>query len=197
MVDIRPADPAHIARLAEVLGGSFVTEPMMAWPLGGQSDDLSERSVQAYAAYLAPLVDAGLVWETVDGHGALVLVPPDQTDVWDAALAQVDQLTAHVAVDDERQRHERLWAWVASRIPPEPAWHLDSVGVEPGWQGHGIGSALIAFAIAQTVNSDAAMILETGSPRNVPLYMRHGFRIVDEADSPEGGPHVWFMRRDP
>ena len=29
------------------------------------------------------------------------------------------------------------------------------------------------------------------------FYERHGFRVVEEADPPEGGPHVWFMRRDP
>jgi hypothetical protein len=44
--------------------------------------------------------------------------------------------------------------------------------------------------------SNAAVILETGTPRNVPLYESLGF-VVEEADPPEGGPHVWFMRRDP
>ena len=28
--------------------------------------------------------------------------------------------------------------------------------------------------------------------RNVPLYERLGFEVVEEADSPEGGPHVWL-----
>jgi hypothetical protein len=41
------------------------------------------------------------------------------------------------------------------------------------------------------------MVLETGTQRNVPLYQRLGFHVVEEADSPKGGPHVWFMRRDP
>jgi hypothetical protein len=30
----------------------------------------------------------------------------------------------------------------------------------------------------------------------VPLYERFGFHVVEEADAPEGGPRVWFMRRD-
>jgi predicted N-acetyltransferase YhbS len=99
--------------------------------------------------------------------------------------------------DDGGLRHERFWEWVASKIPPEPLWHLDSVAVEPGWQGRGIGSALVEFGLEQTRESSAAVILETGTPSNVPLYERLGFHVVEEADPPAGGPHVWFTRRDP
>ena len=59
------------------------------------------------------------------------------------------------------------------------------------------GSALIEFGLEQARESGTAMVLETGTQRNVPLYQRLGFHVVEEADSPEGGPHVWFMRRDP
>jgi ribosomal protein S18 acetylase RimI-like enzyme len=197
MVEIRQADPRRIARIAEVLGRALVTEPMLTWPLGGRSDDLEERCIRAYALYIGPLLDEGLVWETADGHGALVLVPPAQSGVWDEALTQVDDSTTRDVTDDGGRRHERFYGWVASRIPPEPLWHLDSVAVEPGWQGRGIGSALVAFGLQQTRDSNTAVILETGTARNVPLYERHGFHVVEEADSPEGGPHVWFMRREP
>ena len=197
VVEIRPADSSRIARIAEVLGRAFVTEPMMTWPLGGRSDDLEERCIRAYVLYLGPLLDEGLVWETADGHGALVLVSPGRTGVWDDALAHVDDARTHDVTDDGGLRHDRFWGWVASKIPPEPSWHLDSVAVEPGWQGRGIGSALVEFGLERTSESNAAVILETGTPRNVPLYERLGFHVVEEADAPEGGPHVWFMRRDP
>ncbi len=39
--------------------------------------------------------------------------------------------------------------------------------------------------------------LSTGTRRNVDIYGRSGFRVVDEADAPGGGPRIWFMRRDP
>lgn len=170
----------------------------MTWPLGGRSGDLEERCIRTYAQYLGPLVDAGLVWETTDGHGALVLVSPDGGEVWDDALRHVDDdSTTDDLTDDGGLRHERFWGWVASKIPSEPLWHLDSVAVEPGWQGRGIGSALIEFGLEQTRETNTGCVLETGTSRNVPLYERLGFRVVQEADSPDGGPHVWFMRRDP
>lgn len=197
MVEIRPADSSRKAHLAELFGRAFVTEPMMTWPLGGRPDDLEERCIRAYGRYLEPLMDLGIVWESADGHGALILVPPGQADAWDEALAQVDDAIAQDESDDGGRRHHGLWEWVASRIPSEPLWHLDSIAVEPGWQGHGIGSALIEFGLEHARERNVAVILETGSVRNVPLYERHGFRVVEEADPPEGGLHVWFMRRDP
>jgi ribosomal protein S18 acetylase RimI-like enzyme len=197
VVEMRPADSSRIAHIAGVLGRAFVTEPMLTWPLGGRSDDLEERCVRAYALYLRPLLDAGLVWETADGHGALVLVSPEQADVWDDALTHVDDSTTHDMTDDGGLRHARFSEWIASKIPTEPLWHLDSVAVDPGWQGRGIGSALVEFGLERTRASNTAVILETGTQRNVPLYQRFGFHVVEEADSPEGGPHIWFMRRDP
>ena len=196
-MEIRPADPSRKAHVAAVMGRALGADPMMTWSLGGRSDDLEERCVRAYELYLQPLIDAGMVWESADGHGALVLVPPARAEVWDDALAHVDDSETHDVTDDGGRRHEMFWAWIAARIPPEPLWHLDTVAVEPGWQGRGIGSRLIEFALKQASQSDVAMVLETGTPRNVPLYQRLGFHIVEEADSPEGGPRVWFMRYSP
>ncbi|MGH3458761.1 GNAT family N-acetyltransferase [Aeromicrobium sp.] len=197
MAEIRPAGSSRRAHLAELFGRAFVTEPTMTWPLGGRADDLEERCIRAYGRYLEPLMDLGIVWETADGHGALILVPPEQDGAWDDALAQVDDALAQDVTDDAGGRHHRLWGWIASKIPPEPLWQLDSVAVEPGWQGHGIGSALIEFGLEHARDSNLAVILETGTQRNVPLYERHGFQVVEDADPPEGGPHVWFMRRNP
>jgi GNAT superfamily N-acetyltransferase len=127
----------------------------------------------------------------------MVLLAPDSGDVWDEALDHVEDGSEHTVTDDDGGRHERLWEWVAMKASSDSCWHLDSVGVEPGWQGRGIGSALIQFALGQARATNHPMLLETGTPRNVPLYQRVGFDIVEEDDAPEGGPHVWFMRFEP
>jgi len=196
MVEIRPADSSRLAHVAEVIGRAFVTEPMMTWGLRGPTETLEERCIRFHELFLEPLVDRGIVWESSDGHGALVLVPPEEAGALDNALA-IDDSKTHQVTDDGGRRYELFWEWVGSNIPREPLWHLDSVAVRPGWQGRGIGSALIEFGLEHARESGTAMVLETGTQRNVPLYERLGFHVVEEADSPEGGPHVWFMRRDP
>src|SRR5215469_1180740 len=196
MMEIRAAEPSRLAHIAEVIGRAFVTEPMMAWPMGGRTDDLEERCIRCHAQFLEPLMGRGIIWESTDGRGALVLVPPEQRDALEDALHLDDSRTQNV-FDDGGRRFELFWEWVASKVPREPLWHLDSVAVAPGWQGRGIGSALIEFGLEHARESGTAMVLETGTQRNVPLYERLRFHIVEEADPPEGGPHVWFMRRNP
>ena len=195
-MEIHAADSSRVAHLAEVIGRAFVTEPMMAWPLGGRADDLEERCIRYHALFIEPLMDRGIIWESTDGHGALVLVALEQQDVLDDAL-HLDDSRTHNLFDDDGRRHELFWDWVGSKIPCEPLWHLDSVAVAPGWQGRGIGSALIEFGLELSRESRTAMVLETGTQRNIPLYERLGFHVVEEVDAPEGGPHVWFMRSDP
>jgi len=64
-------------------------------------------------------------------------------------------------------------------------------------QGRGVGSALIDFGLSRARAGAASVFLETGTARNVPLYERMGFRVVEDTDAPDGGPHMWFMRWDP
>jgi predicted N-acetyltransferase YhbS len=76
-------------------------------------------------------------------------------------------------------------------------WLLDSIAVAPARQGRGLGSALIATGCRQAAADGVPAFLSTGTRRNVEIYGRSGFRVVDEADAPGGGPRIWFMRRDP
>jgi ribosomal protein S18 acetylase RimI-like enzyme len=69
----------------------------------------------------------------------------------------------------------------------EPHWYLPMIGVDPAHQGQGVGSALLRHTLALCDADGAAAYLESSSPKNVPLYQRHGFDVVGEiqhADSP-------------
>jgi ribosomal protein S18 acetylase RimI-like enzyme len=36
---------------------------------------------------------------------------------------------------------------------------------------------------------------ESSNQRNVPLYQRFGFEVIQEISLPDGGPTLWTMRR--
>jgi GNAT superfamily N-acetyltransferase len=81
---------------------------------------------------------------------------------------------------------------------PEPCWYLGVLAVEPGRQGQGLGSRLMAPILARADREGLAVTLETAKARNLPLYRRHGFEVLRELAPPEpGGPAVWTMRRPP
>jgi GNAT superfamily N-acetyltransferase len=84
-----------------------------------------------------------------------------------------------------------------SRHPRTPHYYLDSLGVEPEWQGRGLGSALMRPVLERCDRDQVPAYLNAGSPRSRELYLRHGFAVTEEFRLPEGGPALWRMWREP
>ena len=193
-IEITCAAPERLPILASVFGRAFVTEPMMTWPLGAGAD-IESRLIRAFEFFLEELIELGMVWEETSGLGASVWIPPEGNEAW--VEAQLEDERVYALTDDGGDRWDAFWAWVESKLPDQRLWHLDSVAVEPTMQGRGIGSALIEDGLRRARSTETAVLLETGSKRNVTLYERLGFRVIADLDPPTSGPHVWFMRWDP
>ncbi len=76
---------------------------------------------------------------------------------------------------------------------PESHWHVGPVGVEPGFQGMGLGRAAMRLLCDEFDQHRRLAWLETDKPENVRFYIGLGFEVVDEA--PMLGSAFWFMRR--
>jgi len=189
------AEPERLDVLASTFGQAFVNEPMMVWPMG-LVGDVADPLTRCFEHFLEQALGLGVVWEVADGNGAAVWIPPEQTHAWEA-VDPWNQARIGALTDDGGGRYDRFWAWVESRTPDEPLWLLDSIAVAPGHQGQGLGSTLITAGLTQAAAAGVPAFLSTGTRRNVDIYGRSGFEVIDEADAPGGGPHIWFMRRDP
>lgn len=195
MSGVARAGLQRLDALASTFGRAFVNEPMMLWPMG-LVGDVADPLTRCFRYFLEAALGLGVVWEVADGNGAAVWVSPAQAHTWEAADPW-NQARISAMTDDGGRRYDAFWEWVDSRTPDEPLWLLDSIAVAPARQGQGLGSALIASGCNQADAAGVPAFLSTGTLRNVEIYGRSGFRVVDEADAPGGGPHIWFMRRDP
>lgn len=193
-LEVAQATPDRIGALAPVFGRAFVDEPMTRWSLGDRGD-VMDRLTRSFAYFLEPVLDLGLVWEVGVGDGAAVWVPPNRFDDWDVHPWSQPRIAA--LTDDDGRRYTRFWDWEDAHHPAEPLWQLDSIAVEPAAQGQGIGAALISTGQALAEADGIGAFLSTGTARNVTIYARSGFRVVEEADAPDGGPRIYFMRWDP
>ena len=81
--------------------------------------------------------------------------------------------------------------------PEEPHYYLPFVGVVPGWQGRGIGAALLRPVLDRCDAERMPAYLEASSPRNRNLYERHGFVVTEEFRLGKGSPPLWRMWRAP
>jgi hypothetical protein len=69
------------------------------------------------------------------------------------------------------------------------------IGVDPARRS--AWGLLLRAGLSRVDQDGVECRLFTDQPRNVPLYQRYGFEIAVEEDLPDGGPHLWFMRRRP
>ena len=73
---------------------------------------------------------------------------------------------------------------------------IDIAGrVDPTSQGRGYGSALLRYALEQIDRTGAPAYLESSNPRNVPLYERHGFKILGRVQAGSSPTVVPMLRR--
>jgi ribosomal protein S18 acetylase RimI-like enzyme len=76
----------------------------------------------------------------------------------------------------------------------EPHWHVGPVGVEPGFQGMGMGRAAMRLLCDEFDERRRLAWLETDKPENLRFYIGLGFEVVEEV--PMLTSRFWFMRRE-
>lgn len=110
----------------------------------------------------------------------------------DAAPDVLDRPTPGVG---DPSRVQVFWAHWATRDLISEHWHVGPVGVEPGFQGRGIGVAMMGELCAEFDRQGRVGWLEADKERNVRFYTALGFEVA-ETTTILGVP-TWFMRRDP
>ena len=163
---------------------------MVRW---GLCEDAGMAEVAAlFGILLREYVPLDAAWH-IDGVGAAAWLPPTAA----AVSQELDERTRDAIrplTPDEGRAYGRFWEWIDAHLPEEDVWLLDVLGVDPTVQGRGLGRLLVQHGLDVATAAHLPAYLETGNPRNVAYYEQLGFRVVADADPPDGGPHVWFLR---
>jgi ribosomal protein S18 acetylase RimI-like enzyme len=84
---------------------------------------------------------------------------------------------------------------ISALHPHQPHAHLVFLGVAPAAQGRGVGSAMLKQTLSRLDAAGTPALLEATTERNVALYQRHGFEVIENLHAP--GLHVRIMWRTP
>lgn len=193
------ATQADLAAVNRVVNAAFADDPCMRWVFEPAADP---------AAALAELFDAVIGDYFWLGHlyvvsglagivGAALWSPPERDALVgeDRVNELVDRLTPHLG-DELWPRLGELQRMHDYR-PAEPHLYLGVLAVEPAHQGRGHGAALLAPPLADCDRMGLLAHLESSNERNVSLYERHGFQVVDGYRCGGDGPPVTIMSRTP
>ena len=90
-------------------------------------------------------------------------------------------------------RWGRVFDALRAHHPLEPSWYLGTLGVDPTFQGQGIGSVLLERWLERVDCEGSAVYLEADVFANVGFYARAGFELEGEVEVL--GTTIWRMWR--
>jgi ribosomal protein S18 acetylase RimI-like enzyme len=123
--------------------------------------------------------------------GAALWLPPD-VHPDEESLGQIVEQTVSSAIrGDLMTMMEKMGRF----HPEEPHWYLPLIGVDPAHQARGYGDALMTHALRQCDREQSAAYLESTNPRNITLYLRHGFEALGQIQVGSSPPMVPMLRR--
>ena len=193
-------DPA-VPQAAEIQGRAFHDDPAFVFTF---PDDETRRRrlpalMQVGVRYGSRFGQVSTTAGTMLGHA--VWLPPGDTSLSEDRLHEAGFAEAAAIMSEEELARFAAFMELMSthheRIVPTPHWYLMILGVDPPYQGQGVGGSLIAPTLARADAAGLLCYLETAKERNLTFYRRHGFEVRAEDDIPGGGPRVWMMVREP
>lgn len=182
-----------------MLGRAFVDNPGYRALLSFLPDDARLRAVERVKrGFTRAAVDHQVAEAIVrDGRivGASLVCDPDQYPP--TLLAKIRQASGCVALGPRAIRNFLVIDSILSkRHPSEPHFYLFVLGVDPAWQGRGIGKALLHHLNARADAAGRPCFLETDKETSVRLYESVGYEVVgEERVAKLDGARFWFMKR--
>ena len=192
---------AHLQKPAsEVMGRAFLNDPL--WKYLVPDDAKRARVVPLSMGILVRYSFLyGEIFTTPTLDGIACLLTPGKTAPTLRRLMWIGIRNAPLQLGWTGFRRyatiENFSGEVHKRAVPGMHWYLWGLGVEPSRQGQGIGGLLIKPVLARADNDGLPCYLETMNERNVPFYVKHGFKIVSDEGVPRHGLRVWAMLREP
>ncbi len=143
-----------------------------------------------------------LMGAEVDGTlvGAAAWLPPE---AYPLSLARQVRQLLHVlpvapwAIGAAREARRGQEANRAPHRARPPHYWLRAVGVDPAWQGRGVGTELIRPVLDRADHERRGAYLLTATPGNVTWYEGLGFSTVAAFRPTPRWPQVWAMWREP
>jgi GNAT superfamily N-acetyltransferase len=177
-MEIKIAQASDEASAIDVLTLAFSGDPMARWSLPNVSKYLAIFS-SITKAFGAKAFGRGTAYIADDFAGAALWLPPGVKPDEKTLKRLFDENVG----DDVKKDMPGIFEQMEKFHPAEPHWYLPMIGVDPAFQGAGVGSALMTEALKAVDRDGLLAYLESSNQRNISLYERHGFEVIGEIQS--------------
>lgn len=193
MTEPRVARTEDATEVGRIFAAGFREDPVMGWVFAEPDRSAKIAALFGFLAKeaLVPLGATHLV------PGCVAAWTPPGSPEWPQERNDrfVETLSA-VATGEDLERLGVFGAATNERHPTEPHWYLSVIATDDDVRGQGLGSRLLAATLRPVDEAGLPAYLESTNPRNVRLYERHGFEVVERVTLPDG-PVFTTMWREP
>ncbi len=200
MKNLLQLNKSHIEPAAGILVRAFRDYPLLQ---DSFSDELQRRRVAPYffrySLYYG--IKYGETYATTPNlEGVAVWIPSDNFPVtfWRAVRSvPLSVILGFGRKGGGRMKYpgEYIDA-MHKRLAPFKHWFLQTIGVDPQFQGKGYAGKLLRPMFARMDKEGLPCYLETLDEQNIQLYEHFGFKVVEKAIIPKTSLTSWAMLRE-
>ena len=200
---IRPLAADEIDAAVAVLARAFHDDPgaLIISPEPGPRPHVLRTLFAPVVRWALPFGQVAAA-ATADGAiaGVATFVPPGHVAPTPAEAAAAGFAEADLLVPESAARNGPMVHFIEAQHAAGiqgPHWQLGFFGVDPAFQGSGIGSRLIATGHEKADAAGERTWLETFTEQNVRWYESRGYRVVQSAVVPGSSFTLWGLIREP
>lgn len=165
--------PVERHPVMDILALAFSSDPAVRY-MFPTADGFLRNFNRLAAAMAGSALAAGTAYVADDGAAAALWLAPGIQGDGEA----IGALIGETVPEDKQAVLGQVGELMEQFHPAEPHWYLSMIGVDPSRQGQGLGAALLKAGLARCDADGLPAYLESSSPKNVPLYQRHGFEVI-------------------
>jgi ribosomal protein S18 acetylase RimI-like enzyme len=195
--------PDFIKEACKVAGSAFQDDPVTVF---SYPDDGERRQKLQYGFYVVYKygIKHGLAYATSKNlEGITIWLPPKKVyqSIWSMmrygmfhtmrkAGLKIKAMKRTMAIFNyEDEKHKEL--------VPYGHWYFQNIAVKPEEQRKGYGGLLISTMIKNIESDGLPIYVETNTEKNVSIYQKHGFEILEHVMIPKTDVPLWCMLRNP
>jgi ribosomal protein S18 acetylase RimI-like enzyme len=175
---IRTATKAGAASVVATLTVAFHSDPVARWIYPG-AQEFHKNFPELVQHFGGRAFEHETAWQTSGCQAAALWLPPGVSPDESALMNLLQSTVPGALLPDALAVFEQMGAF----HPREPHWYLPLVGVAPGHQNNGLGTALVKQGLQCCDRERTPAYLESSNPRNISLYERLGFHQLGEIRS--------------
>ncbi len=193
-------DAQQSGQASEVMARAFQDDPAWKYLI----PDASKRS-RLLPSFFGIVVRYSLlygeVYTTASLQGVACWLPPGNTTPRFSRLVRLGIRHASLGFQlgwTGFRRYVSMEAYdstVHAQSLPGKHWYLWALGVDPQYQGRGIGGMLLQPVLARADAEKLPCYLETATKKNISFYSKHGFTVVNEGVVPKSELYTWAVLR--